>query len=156
VKESKQSTSRRESSEGRASDIRVLLADDNNEIVDYVSEILLDSQYDVVGAITNGQDVVREAEKGRPDVLILDISMGEVSGIELARILQGRGFFGKIVFLTVHEDQDFLRAAIAAGGSAYVVKSRLDSDLLPAIHSALRGLLFVSPSLQSQDTERSA
>ena len=151
MKEAKRSTTRRQ---GRAASTRVLLADDNNEIVDYVSEILLNAEYDVIGAVTNGQDVVTETERDPPDVLILDISMGQVSGIELARLLQERGFFGKIVFLTVHEDQDFLRAAIAAGGSAYVVKSGLDSDLLPAIQSVLRGRLFVSPSMQDEGTER--
>ena len=156
MKESKQSTSGVESSEGSAPGTRVLLADDNDEIIDYVSEILFDAKYDVIGAISSGQGVVREAEKARPDLLILDISMGEVSGIELARLLQGRGFGGKIVFLTVHEDQDLVKAAMAAGGSAYVVKSRLDSDLLPAIQSALGGRMFVSSFLQDESSERSA
>lgn len=156
MKTPKQSTNRPRNQQGRAPFTRVLLADDNDEIVDYVSEILFAAEYDVIGTVRNGQEVVQVTQKDRPDVLVLDISMGEVSGIEVARLLQERGFFGKIIFLTVHEDQDFLKAAIAAGGSAYVVKSRLDSDLLPAIHAALCGRLFVSPSLQGEDAERSA
>lgn len=125
----------------------MLLADDNPAIADYVVE-LLDSEYEVIGAVFDGERVLTETEKYRPDVLILDISMGEVSGIELAALLREQNFTGVIVFLTVHEDQDFLRAALCAGGSSYVVKSRLDLDLVPAIRAALSGRLFVSPTLR--------
>jgi DNA-binding NarL/FixJ family response regulator len=151
LKNSKPSTGGPKGSEGRLRRARILLADDNPAIADYVVE-LLEDEYDVIGAIVNGARVLAETEKSRPDVLILDISMGKVSGIELAALLQERNFAGGIVFLTVHEDQDFLRAAIGAGGSAYVIKSRLDLDLVPAIRAALSGELFVSPSLRCDAT----
>jgi DNA-binding NarL/FixJ family response regulator len=151
LKPPKQIASKLKGSEGSLRRARILLADDNLAIADYVVE-LLESEYDVVGAVADGKRVLAETEKSRPDVLILDISMGEISGIELAALLQRRNFAGCIVFLTVHEDQDFLRAAIGAGGSAYVIKSRLDLDLVPAIRTALSGELFVSPSLRRDAT----
>ena len=82
--------------------------------------------------------------------------MGETSGIDLARKLRDSGCHSKIVFLTVHEDPDFLEAAMGAGGSAYVVKSRLSLDLVPAIDAVLAGKIFVSASLlyQQDDAQR--
>jgi DNA-binding NarL/FixJ family response regulator len=70
-----------------------------------------------------------------------------VSGIDVARQLRESGCDAKIIFLTVHEDRDYVNAAIGAGGSAYVVKSRISSDLLTAIDAALADRLFVSASL---------
>jgi DNA-binding NarL/FixJ family response regulator len=73
--------------------------------------------------------------------------MGDVSGIDVATQLRDSGSHSKIVFLTVHEDSDFLNAAMGAGGSAYVVKSRLSTDLASAIRAVRAGKLFVSPSM---------
>jgi DNA-binding NarL/FixJ family response regulator len=86
----------------------------------------------------------------RPDVIVLDISIGKLSGIEVARHLRDSGCHSKIVFLTVHEDSDFLSAAMGVGGSAYVVKSRLNTDLISAIAAVLCGKVFVSPCLLYQ------
>ena len=126
----------------------VLLADDNPAMLDHVSNLLrTDNHYNVVGALNNGADVLREYERLRPDVIVLDISMDMLSGIDVAHHLRNEGCRAKIVFLTVHEDFDFLNAAMGAGGSAYVVKSRLSTDLIPAINAALSNKLFVSPNL---------
>ncbi|MBV8114523.1 MAG: response regulator transcription factor, partial [Silvibacterium sp.] len=86
----------------------------------------------------------------KPDVVILDISMGEVSGIALARELRDSGSESKIVFLTVHEDYDFVKAAIGSGALAYVVKSRLSADLVCGVEAAMAEKLFVSSSLLYQ------
>jgi len=126
----------------------VLLADDNPVILSHVRKLLgRNGQYEVVGAITDGGAVLPEYSRLRPDVIVLDISMGELSGIEVARTLVESGCNAKIVFLTVHEDSDFLNAAMGAGGSAYVVKSRVSTDLMSAIDAALSGKLFVSSSM---------
>jgi DNA-binding NarL/FixJ family response regulator len=126
----------------------VLLVDDNPAIINHVRRLLGKSQrYEVVGAVNDGEAVLHEFSRLRPDVIVLDISMGEMSGIDVARNLLDSGCKSKIVFLTVHEDSDFMNAAIGAGGSAYVVKSRVSMDLVSAIDAALSGKLFISPSM---------
>lgn len=127
---------------------RIVIADDNLAMLDSVAEILLDANYDVVGVVSDGTCVLAQVEKTRPDIVVLDISMGDTNGLELARALQERSFSGRIIFLTIHEDQELLSAALSVGGYAYVVKSRLDLDLLPAIEAALGGQCFVSAPLK--------
>jgi len=122
---------------------RVLLADDNAVIIDTVRH-LLEPTFSVVGAVTDGALVGREAAALNPDVVILDISMGEHDGITVARELQEVAGHLKLVFLTVHELSEFIRTALSAGGAAYVFKSRLRTDLIPAIHAACSGKVFVS------------
>jgi DNA-binding NarL/FixJ family response regulator len=126
----------------------VLLADDNSAVLDHVRKVLeKEKNYEVLAMITDGAVVVREYLRLRPDVILLDISMGEQSGIDVARQLRDSGCAAKIIFLTVHEDSDYVNAAMGAGGSAYVVKSRLNLDLLSAINAVLSHKLFVSPTL---------
>ena len=81
----------------------------------------------------------------KPDLCVVDISMPIICGIEAATKLKDSGSAAKIVFLTVHEDPDFLRAALETGALGYVVKSRMASELSGAIRGALAGRLFVSP-----------
>lgn len=131
----------------------VLLADDNASVLDCAIK-LLQANYDIVGAVSNGLTVLRDWQKLMPEVIVLDISMGEPSGIEVARQLRDSGCDSKLIFLTVHEDCDFAEAAMGAGGSAYVVKSRLSTDLVTAIHAVLAGKLFVSPTLLYQSNEK--
>jgi DNA-binding NarL/FixJ family response regulator len=122
---------------------RILLADDHTAILDHVSEMLKDD-YEVIGRVEDGNSVCSEVKQLRPDLVVLDISMGECSGIEIARRLQEQGYTGEIVFLTVHEDPDFVSASIGAGGRGYVIKSRVNADLRPALEAALLHRVFVS------------
>jgi len=108
-----------------------------------------EKNYQVVGAISDGATVVRESLHLRPSLIILDISMGEFCGLDIARQLRDSGCRAKIIFLTVHEDADYLNAAMGAGGSAYVVKSRMNADLFSAINAVLSNKLFVSASLSA-------
>jgi DNA-binding NarL/FixJ family response regulator len=134
--------------EGLVQTTTILLSDDNSAVLDHVGKMLeKEKDYKVVGAISDGTFVVREYLRLRPDVIILDISMGDVSGIDIAHDLRDSGCRAKIIFLTVHEDPDFLNAGLGAGGSGYVVKSRLSQDLLSAINAVLSNRLFISPSL---------
>jgi two-component system response regulator DegU len=126
----------------------ILLADDNSSVLIHVGRMLeKDRDCQVVGAISDGRAILRESLDLRPDVIILDISLGELNGIEVAKQLREAGCVAKIIFLTVHEDLDYKNAAMEAGGSAYVVKSRLSLDLLAAIHAVLSNQIFVSPCL---------
>ncbi len=123
--------------------LRVLVADDNPAILEVVGE-LLGREFLVVGSCSDGNSVLREAATLNPDVIVLDISLGDLSGIEVARRLSQVSCHIKVVFLTVHESAEFVRSALAAGGAAYVFKSRLHTDLFPAIEAACAGKLFVS------------
>jgi DNA-binding NarL/FixJ family response regulator len=122
---------------------RVLLADDNPVVIEIVRELLAPI-FDIVGAVNDGPSVLREAAVLNPDVIILDISMGESNGIDVAQRLQEASCHVKVVFLSVHEISEFIRSALAVGAAAYVFKSRLKTDLIPAIHAACSGKLFVS------------
>jgi DNA-binding NarL/FixJ family response regulator len=125
------------------SKIRVLLADDHEAILARV-RALLDKEFDIVGTANNGRDAVAEALRLDPDVVVIDIAMPILDGLQAASRLQSSKSRAKIVFLTVHEDQDFVAAALSCGGSGYVTKSRLTTDLIPAIREALQGHQFVS------------
>ncbi len=99
----------------------------------------------VVGEVGDGCELLAEAKRLHPDVIVLDITMPQLDGIEAARQLRRSRRFSRLVFLTVHEDADCARAALDAGGLGYVDKARLASDLLPAIRAALADRRFVSP-----------
>jgi DNA-binding NarL/FixJ family response regulator len=125
---------------------RVLLADDHQDFL-AVAVRLLAAEFEVVKTVGDGQTLLDEAARLEPDVLVLDISMPVLNGIEAARQLKAAGSRAKLVFLTVHGDPDYVRAALAAGAQGYVAKSRLASDLRLALREALAGRSFVSPSL---------
>ena len=123
---------------------RILLADDHDEMRDQIKR-LLESEFEVVDSVENGLALLEAAAKLSPDVCLLDISMPILNGIEAATRLRQSGSTAKIVFLTIHEDQDFLEAALKAGASGYVLKRRMELDLQPAIIEALAGRSFISP-----------
>ncbi len=125
---------------------RVILADDHLLMRETVTR-MLESKFDIIGAVTDGEALLKEATELDPDLVILDITMPGLPGIEVARRLRETGSHAKIVFLTVHEDPDFIREALATGALGYVVKLRLTSDLLVAMREALEGRSFVSPSV---------
>jgi DNA-binding NarL/FixJ family response regulator len=126
----------------------ILLADDNSVVLNHVCRLLKKhKKYRVVGALSDGSSVLEEFSRLRPDLIILDISMQGLSGIDVAQQLREAGCPSKIIFLTVHEDHDYLNAALGAGGSAYVVKSRLNMDLISAIEAVLCDRVFVSANL---------
>ena len=124
--------------------IRVLLADDHEAMLERVAG-LLKTECDVVGTATDGQQALEAARDLKPDVLVLDISMPVMSGIETARHLKKARIEVRIVFLTVHDDHDFAREALEAGALGYVIKSRITLDLMSAINEAHAGRTFVSP-----------
>jgi DNA-binding NarL/FixJ family response regulator len=123
---------------------RVLLADDHAAVRNQVSGLLA-SRFDIVAKVADGGSLVEAVTRLHPDLLVLDISMPVLNGIEAACKLREAGSQARIVFLTVHEEPEFVEAAMAAGARGYVFKSRLATDLLPAIQSALADTPYVSP-----------
>jgi DNA-binding NarL/FixJ family response regulator len=128
--------------------IRVLLADDHEAVLARVRSIL-GQDFEIVGAVNNGLDAVEEAERLDPDVLVIDISMPLLNGLQAVSRLRQVNRRTKIVFLTVHEDADFAAAAFTAGASGYVTKENVTTDLVPAIYEALQGGSYISQCLRS-------
>lgn len=126
--------------------IRVLIADDHSAILDTVSR-MLSHDFDVVGTAGDGEELLCEIERLRPDVLITDISLPVINGIEAVRRLKETNQTVKVLFLTVHENADYVRESFAVGAHGYVVKSRIASDLIDAIKAVQKGDKFVSPSI---------
>jgi CheY-like chemotaxis protein len=121
----------------------ILLVDDNPALLELLVG-MLQQTYKIAAALSNGAAVVEHAAALLPDLIILDISLGDVSGFEVARRLKKAGCPAKIIFLTLHEDMDFAGAAFGLGGSGYVFKSRLTTDLENAIATVLSGGQFSS------------
>ena len=128
--------------------VRVLLADDSPSMLQ-AARLILEPEFQIVGTVDDGEGVVEAMESLKPDVIILDISMGRMNGLETARLLTRIGSKAKIVFLTVHKDQEFIEEAFSAGAMGYVIKPRLGTDLVVAVREALMGHTFVSPDLIS-------
>ncbi len=132
--------------------IRALLADDHPAVLNKVATLLEDT-CQIVGSVTNGRAAVEAAAQQHPDVILMDISMPVMNGIEAAECLIQDGTEAKIIFLTVHDDPDFVKAALATGASGYILKSRMATDLIPAILEAVAGHRFVSPLYSFKDTD---
>lgn len=123
---------------------RVLLVDDNPAMLSRAAAAL---RYccQVVGSVNDSRKALDAALALKPDVIVLDISMPGMSGLEVASRLREAGSNAALVFLTVHDEEDIILAAKAAGAMGYVVKPRLGSDLTLAVQEARAGRPFVSP-----------
>ena len=121
----------------------VLLADDHE---DFLAAVVrhLEPHFEVVKTFSNGQALLEEAFPLKPDLIVLDISMPVLNGLDTAKRLKALGSCAEIVFLTVQTDPDYVHAAFEAGARGYVVKSELASELLFCLREALDGRHFVS------------
>ncbi len=124
--------------------IRVILADDHEAMLDRIAKLLI-TECDVVGTATDGRQALEAARVLKPDVMVLDISMPVMNGIETARRLREAGAKTRIIFLTVHSNPDYAREALETGALGYVIKPRIASDLMAAINEVFAGRTFVSP-----------
>lgn len=127
--------------------IKLLLADDNAAMIAELRDALGEG-FKIAGTAENGAQAVRGVIRFDPDVVVLDITMPLMNGLQVAsriRELQARA---KVVFLTVHEEPEYISAAFSAGASGYVTKRRLASDLVRAIREVADGGVFLSPTLR--------
>jgi len=121
---------------------RVVLVDDMPEVIEYVGRILREENYEVIASTVNSQVVLEMAAVREADVIVLDISMPGLNGIELAKSLRASGCRAAIVFLSA--DENLMEDAMKVDGSAFVSKHRLSSDLVVAIRECLAGRVFFS------------
>lgn len=131
---------------GQLMKARILLADDHPRFPEVEAHIL-EPEFEVVGKVSNGQALCEEAMRLKPDVIVTDISMPVLDGIEAVDRLMGSGCESRFIFLTVHTDPDFVRRCLLTGAFGYVVKSRIASELVLAIREALAGNIFISQQL---------
>lgn len=129
---------------------RIVLVDDHPAVLRQTIQLVSD-EFEVVDALDDGADCSAVVNDSAPDLIVLDITLPGLSGIEVASRLKATGCTAKIVFLTVHADPDYVREAFTVGASGYVVKPRLGSDLIPALHAAMSGQRFISPCPELQE-----
>jgi two-component system NarL family response regulator len=127
--------------------IRVLLVDDNGEILTDLRDELSD-EFEIAGTAENGEEAVREVLRLDPDVLVLDLNMPVMNGLQVTSLLREKHPRTKILILTIHEEPEYISAAFSVGALAYVTKRRLGSDLRLAIREVYGGHKFLSPFLQ--------
>lgn len=132
---------------------RILLGDDHPLVVQG-SRTALEAQYEIVGTAADGQALAKAAFRLKPDLILLDISMPLLSGIEVARCVKETLPSVKLLFLSMHSERTYLRAAFEAGGTGYVLKSAPPGDLLTAVDRVLRGHTYVSSELSEPQPHR--
>ena len=122
---------------------RVLLADDHSGMLETLLR-LLEPEFEIVAAVCDGQEALEAAERLGPDLVVLDIGMPRLDGFRTAQRLTKCRSGAKIIFFSIHDDEDYVSTAFRVGASGYVLKSRMQTDLVKAIKKALEGGVFVS------------
>ena len=122
---------------------RILVVDDHEEIRNTIVH-LLKRQFDVLEAMSDGPAFLEAVARLKPDVCVLDISMPKLNGIETATQLKQSNLSPKVIFLTIHNDADFVGAAFKSGAEGYVFKTRMCADLVVAVREVLAGRAFLS------------
>jgi DNA-binding NarL/FixJ family response regulator len=123
---------------------RILMADDHAMLLD-AFRALLEPEFDVVGAVTDGRRLLEEFSRLNPDVVLLDIAMPLLNGLDAGRQLRAQRKSVKLIYLTMNPDPDLAGEALRLGASGYVLKSSAAHELKQAIHEALRGRSYITP-----------
>jgi DNA-binding NarL/FixJ family response regulator len=123
---------------------RLLLADDHTLLLEGI-RLMLEPEFDLVGSVEDGQELLAAAKSLKPDVILLDISMPRLNGIDAARRLRKLLPSARLIFVTMHAGADYVTEAFRAGAMGYLLKRAAASELLTAIHTVLKGNHYVSP-----------
>lgn len=126
--------------------IRILLADDHTLFCNLLRD-LLEPEYEVVGSVSDGRELLKAAASLRPDVVLVDIGMPSLNGLDAGRRLKQTDPHLKLIYLTMNNNVEYAREALQAGASAFVLKNSQSSHLLQAIRDALRGVRYVAPEI---------
>jgi DNA-binding NarL/FixJ family response regulator len=133
---------------------RILLADDHTMICAGFQK-LLEPHYEVVGSVADGLALLKAAAKLKPDVVVLDVGMPLLNGLDAARQLKKAMPSIKLIFLTMNPDSDIATEAFRIGASAYLLKTSKPTELLQAIHNVVRGITYVTPQIKRAMEETS-
>jgi DNA-binding NarL/FixJ family response regulator len=128
---------------------RVLLADDHKIVIEGLRGIL-EPEFEIVGAVEDGRALVAEAERLSPDVVVADISMPGLNGMDAARQIKKMDEHIKIIFLTMHQDVSYAVGAFDAGASGFVLKHSAAQELITAIREAMQGRTYVTPMIAGE------
>lgn len=128
---------------------RVLIADDHRIFAEGL-RVLLEPEFEVVGLVEDGHEMVEAASTLRPDVVVTDVSMPSLNGIEAASRLRELGVTARVVILTQHRDVAYARRAMAAGAVGYVLKHAAASELVAAVREAVQGRTFITPMIAGE------
>src|SRR5437773_4529409 len=128
---------------------RVLLADDHLILAEGLRR-LLEPEFEVVAVVADGRELVAAARKLRPDVIVADITMPSLNGIDAAVQLRDLGVEAKVVFLTMHRDVAYARRAMEAGAVGFLLKHAVASELVSAVRAALQGKTYVTPMIAGE------
>jgi len=134
----------------------VLIADDHTIVTEGLARLLRDNDFDVVGTVSNGQLLLDEAERLHPDVIVTDLTMPGLSGLDVLERLKSKGIASKVILLTMHNDADLATVALRGGASGFLLKESAGEELLEAIRQVLRGRVYLTPALTSGVMERMA
>ena len=126
---------------------RVLLADDHPPVLEQIRDLLL-PEFEIVGTASNGSAMIAAALRLKPEVIVADVTMPVMDGIEAARRLKSLAFRGALVFVSMNNDAETVKAAFSAGADAYVLKIKAGTELITAIQAALQGRKFISPDIE--------
>ena len=128
---------------------RVLLADDHRMVTEGLKGLLTE-EFELVGIVEDGRAMVAAARKLRPDVIVADISMPHLNGIDALALLKRDNPDVRVVFLTMHRDAAYARRALEAGASGFVLKHSAPAELVLAVRAALQGRTFIAPDLAAE------
>jgi DNA-binding NarL/FixJ family response regulator len=128
---------------------RVVLADDHRVVAEGLKRLLSDD-FELVAVVADGVALVEAATNLRPEVIIADISMPRLNGLEAVARLKAAGCDAKIIFLTMHQEPAYARRALEAGAAGYVLKHSAPAELVTAVHWALEGRTFITPLLAGE------
>ena len=132
--------------------VRILLADDHTLFCNLLRE-LLEPEYEVIGSVSDGRELLAAADKLRPDVVLVDISMPSLNGLDAGKRLKEAHPKVKLIYLTMNNNVEYAREALQAGASAFVLKNSQFSNLLQVIRGALRGVSYVAPEVREAMSE---
>ena len=134
----------------------VLLADDHTIVMEGLARLLRDHDFDVVGTVGNGDQLLEAARRLRPDVIVTDLSMPALSGLDVLARLKTERITSKLIVLTMHNDANLATVAMREGASGFLLKESAGEELVAAIRQALQGRIYLTPALTRGVMERMA